>query len=210
MSTSPNLEFLWCASLTRVFLIIHEVIYCLKSRERRRRQPSRPFGRAKSCPGVDMVVALAIVPFDRRRGTLRPARETGDLPRPRAVGSQTGLSRPDHHRRLAARRAKGIEFPDEACPADRSVDHERQRLAGKVVDDGGDPEPQAPGQGVGDEVQAPALVGPIGQGMSARIPVAGLQPPRRRTASPSSLQSRKSFFLFILTPSPSSRMPSRR
>jgi hypothetical protein len=53
--------------------------------------------RLTTIPGVDMVVALAIVSGDRRRGTLRAVAEVVELPRPQpaheAVRPQTGLSR---------------------------------------------------------------------------------------------------------------------
>ena len=59
---------------------------------------------------------------------------------------------------------KGVELARHAEAADRCVDHERQRLAGEVVDDAEDAEGSPPGQGVGDEVQSPALVGPVRRG----------------------------------------------
>ena len=71
-------------------------------------------------------------------------------------------------------------------PADRSVGDQRQALAGAVVDHRQDAEPPAVGHLVGDEVQAPALVGGSGVSIGRRVPIARLRPPRRRTVSRSS------------------------
>jgi len=51
----------------------------------------------------------------------------------------------------------------QAVAADRGIHDQRQGLAGEVVDDAQDPEAPAPRKGVGDEVQAPALVGSVRQ-----------------------------------------------
>ena len=68
----------------------------------------------------------------------------------------------DRHR-LAALRNERIEFASQPTAADRRVHHQRQRLAGVIVDDAQDPQTSAPVQRVGDEIQAPALVRPARQ-----------------------------------------------
>ena len=80
----------------------------------------------------------------------------------------------------------GVELAGHAEPGERGVGHQRHALAGAVVDDGEDAEAPAVGHLVGDEVQAPALVGL--QWDLDRPPRAHgrLRPPRRRTVSFSS------------------------
>ena len=53
----------------------------------------------------------------------------------------------------------GVQFAGDAPARDRGVGHQRQALARAVVDHGQDAEAPAVGHLVGDEVQAPALVG---------------------------------------------------
>jgi hypothetical protein len=69
----------------------------------------------------------------------------------------------DDHPRLATPGDERVQLAHEPLAADRGVDHERQGLAGEVVDDAEDPEAAAPAQGVGHEVQAPAPVRAVWQ-----------------------------------------------
>ena len=83
-------------------------------------------------------------------------------------------------------RDDGVQLAGDPPARDRGVGHQRQTLAGAVVEHRQDPEAAAVGQLVGDEVQAPALVGRIGVSIGRRVPMARLRPPRRRTISFSS------------------------
>ena len=72
-------------------------------------------------------------------------------------------------------------------PRQRCVGHQGQALTRAVVDHGQDAEATPVGHLIGDEVQAPALVGlPAASRSACRIPMARLRPPRRRTVSRSS------------------------
>ena len=61
------------------------------------------------------------------------------------------------------RAANGIELACHPAAGDRRVDDQRQAFAGEVVDNNEHPEAAAIGQHVRDEVEAPALVGPLRQ-----------------------------------------------
>jgi hypothetical protein len=58
----------------------------------------------------------------------------------------------------AAPRDQSIELAHDPPAADRAVDGQGERLAREVVHDRQNPEPPAPGQHVGGEVERPALV----------------------------------------------------
>jgi hypothetical protein len=80
-----------------------------------------------------------------------------------------------------------VEFAGDPLARDRVVDNGGKALACEVVDDAQDPEAAAIGQRVGDEVEAPALIGaPCGIAIGALVPSARLRPPRLRTVSRSS------------------------
>ena len=90
-------------------------------------------------------------------------------------------------RRPAAPGDDGVQFARDPRPRQRGVGDQRQALAGAVVDHRQDAEAPAVGHLVGDEVQAPALVGDCrGTSIGRRVPMARLRPPRRRTVSRSS------------------------
>src|SRR5262245_38952162 len=80
-----------------------------------------------------------------------------------------------------ARRSGRVRAPPLA--GERVVGNGGQTLAAEVVDDAQDAKAPAIGQGVGDEVEAPALVGnPAGNFViGALVPKARLRPPRLRT-----------------------------
>jgi hypothetical protein len=61
------------------------------------------------------------------------------------------------------RAANGIELACHPAAGDRRVDDQRQAFACEVVDNNKHPEAAAIGQHIGDEVEAPALVGTLWQ-----------------------------------------------
>lgn len=79
-----------------------------------------------------------------------------------------------------------VEFPGDTFARDRVVDDGGQALAAEVVDDAQDPEAAAVGQRVGDEVEAPALVGILRDCHRLLGTQSRLATPRLRTVSYSS------------------------
>ena len=92
----------------------------------------------------------------------------------------------DDRQRLLAGREDGIELARHPAARDRRVDDQRQALAGEIVDNDEHSEAATVGQHIRDEVEAPALVGPCGRVIGARVPRARLRPPRQRTVNRSS------------------------
>ena len=102
----------------------------------------------------------------------------------RGSPGQFGAVVADDHCGSAAPGDQRVEFAHDPPAANRGVDDQGERLAREVVHDRQYPEPPAPGQCVGDEVERPALVG------SRRIPTPpwrqmkahwrGRSPPARR------------------------------
>jgi hypothetical protein len=106
--------------------------------------------------------------------------------------SKLGAIVADNGERLAAlgdQRGQLARHPD---TRERGIRRQRQPFARKVVVDAQEAEPPAAGQAVRHEVEAPALVGPSGKAIGARVPNARLGPPRRRTLSSSSRKIRSS------------------
>lgn len=105
------------------------------------------------------------------------------LPSKNGVRRQLGAVVAHDHQRLAADGDQPFQFPRRTAPRERRVDHQRQALAGKVVDDNQHPEAPAINSRIRDEVEAPPLCGTV---IGARVPRARLRPPCRRTVSASS------------------------
>ena len=105
----------------------------------------------------------------------------------------------DDHLRLAALDHQPVQFPRHTDAGERGVRHQRQALAGTIVDDGQDAEPAAIGQQVRHEVEGPPMVSSSGNVIGARVPSARLRPPRRRTVSRSSRYSRNRDLTFRTT-----------
>ena len=94
-----------------------------------------------------------VVPFDA--GLLHPFQD-------RVTGQLRAVVRDDHLRAATLVDQTG-EFPRNADTRQRDIDNRRQGLACEVIDDAERPEPPAIAQGVGDEVEAPSLVRPLGE-----------------------------------------------
>ena len=71
-----------------------------------------------------------------------------------------------------------IELARDPLAGQRVVDDRRQALPAEVVDDGQDAEAPTVDERVGDEVEAPALVGILRHRLGALVPSARLRPPR--------------------------------
>src|SRR3954471_18521388 len=85
---------------------------------------------------------------------LRPAQD-------RRAGQLRAVIRDDHGR-SAAGYDEGIELVHDPQTRQRGIGNQSQALPGEVVDDRQDAEATAVGQRIGQEVQAPALIGALG------------------------------------------------
>ncbi len=71
----------------------------------------------------------------------------------------------------------GIKLASNAQAGQRCVSDKGETLAGVVVDYRQNPEPPSVGEGVADEVQAPALIGTVGDEYGASCSQGALAPP---------------------------------
>ena len=99
-----------------------------------------------------------------------------------ARAGELGAVVADDQLRHAAPGHERVELARHPPPDERGVGHQRQALAGEVVDHGQDAEAPAAGERVGDEVERPALVRPCGtpSAPACRSPACG-----RRGGAPS-------------------------
>ena len=74
------------------------------------------------------------------------------------AGELRSVVKDDPRGRLAALGDQPVEYLHHPRPWKRRVYLDRQRLAGKGVDDAEEADPAAPGQSVANEVQAPELI----------------------------------------------------
>ena len=115
--------------------------------------------------GVVPVDAGSVGPFQHR-----PAGHLGSVVADDGVGPATPGD-------------QDVQLAGHAMAADRGVDDQGQGLAGEVVDDAQDAEAPPPAEAVGDEVQAPALVRSVRQGLGrtrAGSPLADASAAHRR------------------------------
>jgi len=102
---------------------------------------------------LDRLAWRDVVPFDAV--VLLPAED--------GVRRKFGAIVAHHHQRLASGVDKTVELAGDPTAGQRAVDHQGQALPREVVDHHQNPEAFPVGEHVGDEVQAPALVGSLRQ-----------------------------------------------
>jgi hypothetical protein len=115
------------------------------------------------------VAEAAVEAFDKRvldrlaRRDVVPSDAAFFLLAQHGVRGQLGAVVANNHQRLLRAATMASSSRATRPAGDRGVDDQRQAFAGEVVDNNEHPEPAAIGQHIGDEVEAPALVGTLWQ-----------------------------------------------
>ena len=120
----------------------------MKSRSLRHSSRSRPLKGLHEAV-LHGLAGRDVVPFDLP--ILLPCQD--------GIRGQLGAIVRHDHAGVAAILGDDVEFAGDAFARDRVVDDGGQAFPAEVVDDAQDPEAAAVGERVGDEVEAPALVG---------------------------------------------------
>ena len=109
------------------------------------------------------------------------------LPSQHHVGSELGAVVGNHQQRKPTPWRDVVHLSGHPLAGDGVVDDGGRALPCEVVDHTEEAEVPAVAQGLGCEVHRPALIGPLRDRESARVPSARLRPPRLRTVNFSSL-----------------------